>query len=211
MNKRVFLYDAIRSNRIGIVLCLLVFLFIVFSEIVLLVLLVTPEKWSGRLAACLPEILIWSTAIAVTLSLLYSVCCYFIYRKWLTLFFDNAAPPPEIPHKLELALADVRLATGMMTLEARVAKMGGVNATIIPGTPTIMVSEAAVKELDGRELEALLAHESYHMKSHDDLLWVLAFGVAFLVSIFYDIGWDMEDENPRCKRLFILFLNGPRP
>ena len=119
MNKRVFLYDAIRSNRIGIVLCLLVFLFIVFSEIVLLVLLVTPEKWSGRLAACLPEILIWSTAIAVTLSLLYSVCCYFIYRKWLTLFFDNAAPPSEIPHKLELALADVRLATGMMTMEAR--------------------------------------------------------------------------------------------
>jgi len=207
MSKRVYLYDAIRSNHIRIALGILVFLAVVPIAIVLLILLFMPAKLTSQVTANLPEILMCTIIITSLLFILYFIFCFFACRKWLFMIFGKVELPPNELHKLEMALENVSLAAGVKTPEVEVVEMGGVNAISIPGGSNIVISKRAFKELDRWELEALLAHEYFHIMSHDNWLWVLGFGIGFFIPIFYDLGYELTGVDARWKRLLFKLLN----
>jgi heat shock protein HtpX len=186
MRERVYLYDAIASNRRRIALGVFVFFAVIFIE-GLIVAFIVAKSQAFDLKPLLIALIV---AFGATLFILPLLALWAFYRGKQTMLklFLTLSPSDYDERKLRSALGGVSLAAGVEEPEVQVISTRGVNAISMARGEReglILVTKGAVENLDREELEALLAHEIYHIESHDTWMWILGLAVsAFLPLLF---------------------------
>lgn len=184
MRERVYLYDAIASNRRRIALGTFVFFAVIFVEALIVSALATWGRtpgWKHFLAAM-------AVASGATLFLLPLLALWAYYRGKQTILklFWTPLPSRYEIEKLRSALEGVCSAAGVEEPEIQVIATSGVNAVSLARgykEGLILVTRGAVENLDRGELEALLAHEVHHIISHDTWMWILGLGISALLPL----------------------------
>lgn len=179
---RTFVLDAIRSNRRRIALGVVVFFLVILAEL----LAISFIAFSGHpfeLERFLYTLLI-ALGITAVLVPAFAAWAYFWGKDAVLKLFWTMPLAEADQRKLDTALESVSIATGLEKPELVVMDLGGVNAISLAHgyrDGLILVTRGAAENLDRRELEALLAHELYHISSRDTWLWMLGLGMsAFL-------------------------------
>ncbi len=186
--------DAIKSNRRRIALGVLVFFLVILAELLVISLIfysngsyapgnLRLHDRTFDLERFLPILLIALGATAV-LTPAFAAWAYFWGKNAILNLFWTMSLSEADQRKLKIALEGVSIAAGAKKPQVMVMDLGGVNAfSLAKGYKEglILVTRGAVENLDRRELEALLAHELYHIMAHDTWLWMLGLGMsAFL-------------------------------
>jgi heat shock protein HtpX len=102
--------------------------------------------------------------------------------------FPEVAPSPLGLLKLRNACEGIFMAAGVKGVAVRVICLEGINAVSViglKGEPEILLSSSAVEQLSREELEALIAHEVYHLVSGDTKLWTLGFAIGVFVPTLF--------------------------
>ncbi len=186
MRERIYLYDAIASNRRRIALGVFVFFFVILLESLAVAAIATRNQafaWRPFFSAA-------AIALGATIFLFPLLACWAYYRgkKAILKLFWTVPLSERDARKLRHALANVCIAAGAEEPDILVIANNGVNAISLARgyrEGLILVTRGAAENLDRDELEALLAHEAYHIMSHDTWMWILGLGVsAFLPLTF---------------------------
>ncbi len=179
MRERIFVLDAIRSNRRRIILGVFVFFLVILAELTAIS-LISFVGQPFELTRFLYVLLI-ALGITAVLSPLFALWAYRRGKKEVLKLFRTTSLNGTDWRKLNLAVENVSIATGSDRPEVKVVDLGGVNAlSLARGNKDtlVLVTRGAVENLDRRELEALIAHEVYHVMSHDTWLWLLGLGMG---------------------------------
>ncbi|GEM_PF-2765207 len=210
MRERVYLYDAIASNRRRIALGVFVFFTVILLESLAVAAIVT----RGQVFAWKPFLLSSAVALGVTLVLFPLLACwaYFKGKQAILRLFLTAPLSEQDERKLRHALVNVCIAAGAEEPDILVIANNGVNAISLARgyqEGLILVSRGAVENLNRDELEALFAHEVYHIMSHDTWIWMLGLGVSAFLPLAFSAYWsgagklvDVE-ERPVFTNLFL--------
>ncbi|MDY6794335.1 MAG: M48 family metalloprotease [Actinomycetota bacterium] len=187
MREHVYLYDTIASNRRRIALGVFVFFAVIFVEaLVVAVIAVGGEAFEWR-----PFLMVFGAASGATLLFLplLAIWAYYRGKEAILKLFRVETPSQGDAKKLRSALAGVCMAAGAGEPETMVISTSGVNAISLARgykDGLILVTRGAVENLSRDELEALLAHEVYHIVSRDTWMWMLGLGLsAFLPLVFF--------------------------
>ncbi|RJP34076.1 MAG: hypothetical protein C4536_03390 [Actinobacteria bacterium] len=179
IHEKTFVLDAIRSNRRRVFLAALLFFLIALIVVFLVTLLFSPEDMRWRV-----EMLI-ILAISTGVTLLAFPLLFYLGLRSSKDVFKRIFPPAILAdidmQKLVLAAEGVSLAAGLPVIGCRPVIMGGINCQSVGSNPDnaeILVSREAVERLDRGELEAMFAHEIYHILTGDIRLWALGTGIS---------------------------------
>lgn len=177
--ERTYVLDAIRANRRRILLAGFLFFLTVLIVVFLVTLLYSPEDMRWRVEMLL------ILAISAGVTLLAFPMLYYLGLRSSKDVFARIFPPAILSdmdmRKLELAAEGVSLAAGIPAIECKAVTMAGINCLSVgsdPDNAEILISKEAVERLDRGELEAMLAHEIYHILSGDIRLWALGTGIS---------------------------------
>lgn len=182
MQERIFVLDAIRSNRRRIILGVLVFILVILLELTAITFIAQigkPFNWMRFL---------YSALLVCGIALLLVPALYFIAfqasRKAIIRWYGLVKILPEETVRLDNAFEGVCIGAGIERPEIAVIDMSGINAiSLVRGCKKdlVLVTGQAVRELSDAELEALLAHEAWHIASGDTRLWLFAFALTSLL------------------------------
>lgn len=199
MHERIFVLDAIRSNRRRIILGVLVFFLVVLAELTAISLIF----FRGRPFELerFAYIMLIALGITVVLMPLLYLAAHFTSRWAILRAFGTVEVPPAERRKIRHALEGVCLAAGVEPPEVKVIGMDGINALSVArgrDNGIILVSPRAVRELDHFELQALFAHEVFHITAHDTWLWMLGFAftalLPFVLGLFVTISQSALED-----------------
>jgi len=184
MRERVYLYDAIASNRRRIALGVFVFFAVIFIEALIVAIIVA----QSQAFAWKPFLTVLIVAFGATLVLLplLALWAYYQGKQVILKLFWTPLPSQHDIKKLRLALGGACIAAGAEEPEIQVIGTRGVNAiSLAKGYKEglILVTRGAVENLGREELEALLAHEIYHIEAHDTWMWILGLGISALLPL----------------------------
>jgi heat shock protein HtpX len=184
LQERVYLYDAIASNRRRIALGVFVFFLVILAESLIIATLVSVN----RVFAWRPFVLAFVAALAATAILFPLLACWARYRGKKTILrsFQTVALYKPDARNLRRALSNVCIAAGVDEPEIQVIDNDGINAISLANGQTeglILVSRGAAENLDREEMEALLAHEICHIMAQDTWMWILGLGVSALLPL----------------------------
>jgi heat shock protein HtpX len=183
--ERKFILDGIKSNRRRIILDGFAFFLIILAVAFLIAILIrnpTKTVWI--------EMLLVVAAIAAAITLVvFPLIFYWGLRRSAHMFprlFRKATLSELDSEKLRLATEGVCLACGAEGVRVEPVAMQGINC-ITSGLGSdeaiILISQAAVEMLNRDQLEALLAHEIYHIKTRETRLWALGIGLSGFILV----------------------------
>lgn len=191
MRKRIYLYDAITSNRRRIALGAFVFFVVVLLESLAVAAIATREQ----VFAWRPFMLVSAVAFGATMVLFPLLTCwaYFRGKRTILKLFWTVPLSEQDERKLRHALVNVCIAAGAEEPDILVIANNGVNAISLARgykEGLILVTRGAVENLDRDELEALFAHEIYHIMAHDTWMWMLGLGVSAFLPLTFSAYWS---------------------
>ncbi|MBN2028520.1 MAG: M48 family metalloprotease [Actinobacteria bacterium] len=195
--ERTFVLDAIRANRRRVFLAVLLFFLVALIVVFLATLLLSPEDMRWRVEMLL------ILAISAGVTLLAFPLLYCLGLRSSKDVFTRLFPPATLAsgdmRKLERAAEGVSLAAGLPGIGFRPVIMGGINCLSVGSdidNAEILISREAVERLDRGEIEAMLAHEIYHILSGDIRLWALGTGISGAILLSQSMqrrNWLMPD------------------
>lgn len=201
-SRKTYLLEAMSRNRRLIAAGYLLYFFILFVEGLAVSILINGENsfaFPGVVTLALIVV-----ALTIFLIAVLTLWAYLRGDKAIMRLFYYPDIPTEARNKVSLALEGIRLATGLERLDAQVVSMDGVNTLTLArgwGGGTVLLSSNAVEELDRRELEALLAHEAYHVQAHDTWLWMQGMAISAFLPILLSGYLNMVREMFEGERL----------
>ena len=212
--ERKFILDGIKSNQRRIILAGILFFIIILAVAFLIAIAIrnpTKTVWE--------EELLIVAAVAAGITLVVFLPVYRWGRKHSAYMFRKlhreASLSEADAEKLRLAVEGVCLACGAEGVNVEAVVMEGINC-ISSGVDSrdalILISQAAVENLNRDELEALLAHEIYHIKTGETKLWALGIGLSgFILIALADSHSNVVPVELGQDRALELFRGDPAP
>ena len=192
MRERVYLYDAIASNRRRIALGVFVFFLVILAESLIVAAIINRNQdFAWR-----PFMLALVAALSATAIIFPLLACWAYYKGKKTIVkpFWTVPLSEQNARKLRHALSNVCIAAGMDEPEVQVIANHGVNAISLVCKSTeglILVTRGAAENLNREEMEALLAHEVCHIAAQDTWMWMLGLGVSAFLPLIFSAYWSV--------------------